>query len=110
MKEPSIYGQTHRMNWIFWITLPIIAGSTLLGLFLEVREQQTTLLELNWSDSESLTGIIITVLVLFLLRESSSNGNSIPQVLNIILYPSFGGIKSFRFLKFSTFHLKRYTH
>jgi hypothetical protein len=68
MKEPSIYGQTHRMNWIFWITLPIIAGSTLLGLFFEAREQHTTLLELSWSDSESLTGIIMTVLVLFLLK------------------------------------------
>lgn len=67
MTKPTVYGQTHRMKWIFWVTLPIIATSTLLGLFLESKEAGVSIWNYNWISSDSLTGIIVTIISLILL-------------------------------------------
>ncbi len=62
--------QTHKMKWVFWITLPILFGTLLLSLVLGAKKTDSQGFDLKSIDllnSETLPAVVIITLVLFLL-------------------------------------------
>ena len=62
--------QTHKMKWVFWITLPILFGTLLLSLLLGAKKTDSLKLDFKTIDllsSETLPALLIIALVLFLL-------------------------------------------
>ena len=62
--------QTHKMKWVFWITLPILFGTLLLSLLLGAKKTDSQKLDFKTIDllsSETLQALLIIALVLFLL-------------------------------------------
>jgi len=61
--------QSHKMTWIFWITLPILSVTMLLALFLgkDSTDPTSTFKLSDWMNWDTLPAFVISLLVLLLL-------------------------------------------
>ncbi len=62
--------QTHKMKWVFWITLPILMGTLALSLLLGAKKTASQAIDLTSIDllsSETLPALVIIIIVLLLL-------------------------------------------